>query len=114
MLGGINSVLLSGASTADSAGTTTKGFRNSGIVDTTHSIKWGEGVQVGEVTIETAPKETYAGTWTPYSVVTFDGSTTPAPKVETVRIQGVFAAFRHRITQELEGGTVTTVISGAT
>lgn len=112
MVGGINSVLLDGAAVAGSTGTTTKGFRNSGILDTTHSIKWNSGVNVGEVTIETAPKETYDGTWTPYAVVTFDGSVTPAPKVETVRIQGSFGAFRHRITQELDGGTVTSVITG--
>jgi hypothetical protein len=46
--------------------------------------------------------------------VTFDGSTLiPAPKTEYVTVQGTHGALRHRITDPIEGGTVTTSITGA-
>jgi hypothetical protein len=97
----------------DDAAVTPTIFRHLGAIDAKHLIEWSEGVSTGEVTIEQAANETYAGSWSPIAVVTFDGSVTPAPKVDVVDANSNGLAFRHRITGIVEGGTVTTKISGA-
>ncbi len=105
--------LLDGAFAVDDAVATPTVFRHLGSINTKHSIEWSEGVNTGEVTIEEADKEDYAGTWAPVTVVTFDGSTTAAPKTEVVNTNADGRAYRHRITGIVEGGTVTTKISGS-
>jgi hypothetical protein len=99
------------AVTGDSVATP-PAFAHTGCEDSTSIIEWGDGVNAGEVTVETAYRPDYAGLWTPLAVFTFDGSTDPAPKTEYVRHQGAYRAIRHRITLEVEGGTVTTRIRG--
>lgn len=81
-----------------------------GCTDTTHLIKWSDGVTVGEVTIETADDEAYADTWAPLMVVTFSGT---APKQDYVRIPGTYPVIRHRITVPVDAGTVTSRIDGS-
>jgi len=109
----ISQKLLDDQFAVDDAVATPDTFRYVGVEDTTHYIEWGDGVSAGEVTIETAPKPAYDGTWAPVAVVTFDGSVTPAPKQEYVRVQGNYGAMRHRITSIVVDGTVTTRIEGA-
>lgn len=82
-----------------------------GLDATTHHVRWNEGVLVGEVTIEVASEVNYTGAWTPVGVVTFSGV---APKEDTVTIKGPYGAYRHRITQQVQGGSVTTKIVGTT
>lgn len=105
--------LLSEASNVDDAVATPQVFRHLGAIETKHVIEWGDGVSTGEVTIEQAANETYTGLWAPVAVVTFDGSVDPAPKTEVVDSNSNGLAYRHRITGMVEGGTVTTKISGA-
>lgn len=89
-------------------GTTPIAFRKTGIDDTDHIVNWGVGVTSGEVTIEKADREDYAGTWAPVSVVTFSGT---APKEDYVQAPGPAGAYRHRITQIVTDGTVTSKIT---
>lgn len=107
----ISQKLLNEAFAADDAVATPDTFRTISTDETTHYIEWSEGVGSGEVTIETAPKPSYDGTWAPVAVVTFDG-TNPAPKQEYVRVQGNYGAMRHRITSPVVDGSVTTRIEG--
>lgn len=81
-----------------------------GCEDTTHLIKWSDGVMVGEVTIETADDEAYADTWAPIKVVAFAGT---APKQDYVRIPGTYAVIRHRVTVPVDAGTVSSRIDGS-
>lgn len=105
--------LLSEQFAADDQAATPQIFRHLGSINTKHLIEWAEGVSVGEVTIEQAANETYAGAWSPVAVVTFDGSVTPAPKVDVVDSVSNGLAYRHRITLQVEGGSVTTKLSGS-
>ena len=73
--------------------------------DTTHSIKWGEGVSVGEVVVEAADSPDFAGTWHRLATVTFEGV---APKIDQIRTPGAYSTYRHRVTVPVGGGTVTT------
>lgn len=82
-----------------------------GLDTTTHHVRWLEGVMTGEVTVEVSSEVNYAGAWTPVGVVTFSGV---APKEDTLVIKGPYGAFRHRITQPVQGGSVTTKIVGTT
>jgi hypothetical protein len=109
----ISQKLLDGQFAAEDAVATPEPFRYAGTEETTHYIEWGEGVSAGEITIETAPKPAYDGTWAPVATVTFDGSVTPAPKQEYVRVQGQYGAMRHRISSVVLDGTVTTRIEGS-
>lgn len=113
MLSAISQRLLSEAAAEGDTGTTPPAFRNCGVLETTHLIEWSEGVSSGVVEIETAASEDYAGTWAPVSTVTFDGSETPAPKTEYVRVQGSYGAMRHRISTIVTDGTVTSKIQGS-
>jgi hypothetical protein len=105
--------LLDGQFAVDDAVTTPTIFRHLGSINTKHSIEWAEGVSVGEVVIEEADKEDWAGAWALVATVTFDGSVTPAPKVDVVNQNANGRAYRHRITVPVEGGSVTTKISGS-
>ena len=87
--------------------------RRLGVEETLHTFRWHEGVSVGVVEIEEAPAPDYDGAWMPVQTVTFDGSTTPAPKVQTVRITGSFAALRHRISTPVEDGSVSSRIDAS-
>lgn len=92
------------------AGTTPRSFRYSGSLKSVHTIEWGEGTQVGEVTIEAADREDYDGTWKEIQVVSFSGT---APKVDTVAVGDAHGAFRHRITVPTNNGaTVTSRVRG--
>lgn len=84
-----------------------------GLYTSTHFVNWAAGVLAGEVTIEVADEPSYTGPWTPIpgGVVTFVGS---APKQDMVKIDGAYPAFRHRITQGVVGGSVSTKIVGTT
>lgn len=110
---GISQNLLQDQFANEDSVATPEAFRYSGCLSTTHYVRWGEGVQRGEVTIETAAKPDFAGKWQTVGVVTFDGSTDPAPKNEYLNVPGTYGAFRHRITDPIDGGTVTTTIVGA-
>jgi hypothetical protein len=110
---GISQNLLQDQFANDDSVSTPEAFRYSGCLSTTHYVKWGEGVQRGEVTIESAMKPDFAGKWQTVAVLTFDGSTDPAPKSDFQNVVGTYGAFRHRITDPIEGGTVTTSITGA-
>lgn len=110
---GISQNLLQDQFANDDSVATPEAFRHAGCLSTTHSIKWGDGVQRGEVTIETAHKPDYAGKWQALQVMTFDGSTDAAPKTDSVTIAGTYPAFRHRITDPIDGGFVTSAITGA-
>src|SRR5437016_3236434 len=81
-----------------------------GLVGSTHHVRWAEGVLEGEVTIEVADEVNYTGAWTPVAVVTFSGL---APKQDYVTVAGTYAAYRHRITQPVQGGSVSTKIVGS-
>lgn len=76
-----------------------------GTMTTTHYINWAAGVVMGEVTIESSDEPSYTGPWVVEQVVTFSGG---APKLDKVVIEGAFGAIRHRITQPVVGGSVTT------
>jgi hypothetical protein len=110
---GISQKLLSEAFLQDDAVATPEAFRHAGCLSTTHYIEWGDGVQAGAVAIETAHKPDYAGTWQTVATVTFDGSTVPSTKTEYVNVPGNYGAFRHRVADPVEGGTVTTKIEGS-
>ncbi len=85
-----------------------------GLISTNHHVNWAPGVLEGEVTIEVADEVNYTGAWTPIRVVNYQttSSTVQAPKQDVVTIDGTFAAFRHRITGYVAGGSVTTKIVG--
>lgn len=110
---GISQRLLSEAFAQDDFVATPEAYRHSGCQSTVHYIEWGEGVQAGAVVIETAHEPDYAGTWQTVATVTFDGSTVPSVKTEYVSVPGHYGAFRHRVLDQVEGGTVTTKIEGA-
>jgi len=110
MLSAISQRLLSEAFAEGATGTTPKAFKNCGCDETTSYIEWGEGVSSGVVEIETAPREDYAGTWAPFSTVTFAGT---APKTDYVRVQGNYGAIRHRISTVVTDGTVSSKITGS-
>lgn len=80
-----------------------------GLSTSTHFINWAPGVTSGEVTIEAADEPSYIGPWIVLQVVTFNGL---SPKQDSVKIDGTYGAFRHRITQVVVGGSVTTKIVG--
>jgi hypothetical protein len=81
-----------------------------GLWSVTHFISWAAGVTIGEVTIEAADEPSYTGPWQAIAPpVTFNGV---APKQDVVTIQGTFGAIRHRITQPVVGGSVTTKVVG--
>lgn len=82
-----------------------------GLDTTTHYINWSSGVIQGEVTIEVADEVNYTGAWTLVATVTFAGT---APKIDYVTVEGAHGAYRHRITQPVVGGSVTTKIVGTT
>lgn len=109
----ISQRLLSEQFAADDFVATGTAFRHLDVITTKHSVEWAEGVSVGEVTIEEADKEDWAGAWALVATVTFDGSVTPAPKVDIVNVNANGRAYRHRITTQVEGGSVTTKISGS-
>lgn len=88
-------------------------LKRHGIEQTVHTIKWNDGVQAGTVVIETADDRDYTGKWAPLQAVSFDGSD-PAPKTDTVRLDGSYPVIRHRISEIVEGGTVTSRIDGNT
>jgi len=109
MLPGISKVLLAAKSVVGTVSAAVK-VGKLGLVDTTHYITWGDGAISGEVTIESASKAGYTGTWAPIAVVTF---TSDGPKEDYVRVQGAYGALRHRISSPVSGGTVTTKIVGS-
>jgi len=94
------------------AGTTTWAFRQLGLQQAVHMVRWNVGVQAGIVVVESADREDYDGTWNPLATFAFDGSLVPAPKIEQLLIIGPYGAIRHRIDQQIEGGTVTTRVIG--
>ena len=107
----ISQKLLDAASVAGSAVATPAGFRASGATETTHYIKWSEGVGSGTVAIEAAHRETDPDErWGWIATVAFSGT---APKTDVVRVSGSYRALRHRITNPVVDGTVTTSIVGA-
>lgn len=102
-----------------------------GLLTTSHNVNWAAGVLQGEVTIEIADELSYTGPWVPIAVVNFVAGVTsiapntavknvsgsagqPAPRQDVVIIEGAYGAYRHRITQPVVGGSVTTKIVGTT
>ena len=81
-----------------------------GPISTYHTISWGVGVASGTVEIEAA--ETVDDTaWASVSTVTFTGGLGPA--TDYVNVPGGATALRHRISTIVEGGTVSSKISGS-
>jgi hypothetical protein len=83
-----------------------------GLRTSTHHIRWNAGVIQGEVTIESASEVTYTGAWTPLRTVNFQAIAQNAPREDLVIIDGNAAAYRHRITLPVAGGSVTTKMVG--
>ena len=81
-----------------------------GVYTLTHHVRWNVGVLVGEVTIEVADDVSYDGSWAAVGVVTFEGT---APKQDAVVLNNHYGAVRHRITQPVVGGSVTTKVVAA-
>ncbi len=69
-------------------------------------VTWSAGVTAGVVSFETASSTTYTGTWSSHATVTFSTADTE----DTIQTEGVFRAVRTRITTNVTGGTVTTVL----
>lgn len=86
-----------------------------GLLSTTHTVTWDAGVMDGEVTIEVADEVNYTGAWAPVGVVNFQSTSAgvAGPKQDYINVPGGYAAFRHRITRQVTGGTVTTKIAGS-
>jgi len=86
-----------------------------GLVTTRHTVNWSAGCLDGEVTVETADEVNYTGAWAPVGVINFQ-TTSPGvngPKQDYIDTPGGAAAYRHRITKQVTGGTVTTKIAGS-
>lgn len=111
-LPGINARLLTEAFADGDIGYTPLAFKNCGISETTHVVEWSEGVNSGVIQIEAANRSDYAGTWLPLATITFDGSVTPAPKIQEIVITGTHKTFRHRLDGAMPDGTVTTKVVG--
>ena len=73
-------------------------------------ITWASNSTVGAVVIETAPSETYTGTWSPVApeVVWSAGG-----KTDHVRYVGNLSATRVRATTTIDGGGVTVRQAGS-
>lgn len=86
-----------------------------GLLSSTHTVSWSAGALDGEVTIEVADEVNYTGAWAPLAVVNFQTTSSgiSGPKQDYVNVPGGYAAFRHRITKQVTGGTVTTKITGS-
>ncbi len=79
-----------------------------GPTELVHYIKWGTGVSAGQVVVEGAGRIDDTA-WAPLLTITFDGT---APKQDAPRTPGGHAVIRHRISQEVLGGTVVTKLEG--
>lgn len=86
-----------------------------GLLSTRHIISWGPGVMDGEVTIEIADEVNYTGAWAPVGVINFltTSAGVQGPKQDFLDLTGGAPAYRHRITKQVTGGTVTTKIVGS-
>ncbi len=86
-----------------------------GALTTTHTMSWTAGCLDGEVAIEVADEVNYTGAWAPVALVNFQTSSpgVQGPKQDYATITGGYAAYRHRITKQVTGGTVTTKIAGS-
>lgn len=80
-----------------------------GLDEVTHYIDWSDTSEGGEVTIETASDAAYTGTWGVLQVVPWTG----ANRTDPVRLGGVYQALRHRVSQSILAGTVTTRVVGS-
>jgi hypothetical protein len=69
-------------------------------------VTWSSGVTAGQVVIETADTEAYAGTWAPLATLSFGEN-----KQDIVQMTGAFRAIRARISTDVVGGTVTVRLS---
>ena len=109
MIPAIAQRLLDEASALNDATITPQGFRQSGCIDTVHTMEWSDGVSSGEVVIEAADRETDAAAdWAIIATVPYDGTA----RVMTP-IHGAYRAFKHRISQPVTDGTVTSRIAGS-
>lgn len=86
-----------------------------GALTTTHTANWTAGCLDGEVTIEVADEVNYPGAWAPIAVLNFQTTSAGVvgPKQDYATVTGGYAAYRHRITKQVTGGTVTTKIAGS-
>lgn len=100
--------MLSGASLVNDA--QAADLSRLGLLTTTHTFKWDAAVTTGVVVIEAADDPAYAGTWAVLETVTFSGT---APKLDTRKIDGPYAALRHRVTSPVLDGVVTSRIDGS-
>lgn len=112
MLTAIAQRLLNAAQALGAFAVTPRAFRWNGCVDTTHVIHWDAGVSSGEVTIETAISEEFAGQWSPLLVVPFVARVPGVAQDDSYRIPGNYRCFKHRITKIVLDGNVTTWING--
>lgn len=80
-----------------------------GLTDVVHYVEWGDTASAGEVTIETAGSPNYTGTWAVAKVFTFAG---PARVDIYPLLGGGYVYWRHRISQSIVGGTVSTRMAG--
>lgn len=70
---------------------------------------WSAGGSGGVLSIEEAPTDDYAGTWSVLATVTQAG----ASQIDAVHFSGSYRAVRARLTTPVAGGTVTVTIQGS-
>lgn len=76
------------------------------------NIKVSAGVNAGAVQPETADNAEYAGTWNPLGGGAIDVSGSASSELE-YNFEGVYSAFRARISTLVVGGTVTVTYIGS-
>jgi hypothetical protein len=69
---------------------------------------YGAGTSAGVVTIEGAPDAAFAGVWASLGTIPW----VAASKVESLRVEGVHASIRARISTAIVGGTVSVDVVG--
>lgn len=77
-----------------------------------HSITWDAGSLGGEVTVEAADSPTFAGTWAFIGKVSGPAAPANAPKMDLISGSTTGKYVRHRVSQALAGGTVSSRIKG--
>jgi hypothetical protein len=107
MLPAIDQAVLNGARAANTAGVAN--LRGLGCLSTTHTVRWDDGVGAGVVVLEVADDVTFTGTWQLMQTFPFAGPN----RVDVYKLDGPYKAIRHRITEDIVGGTVTSRIMGS-
>ena len=81
-----------------------------GVENSTHFIRWNEGVASGIVVIEAAGNPDETAAWHVLETVVFDND---GPSLVAKVIAGSFRAIRHRVSEVVVDGTVSTRIEAS-